>query len=673
MFIINKDQLDEIRVNAPENGHVDEATAGNAPEQAGMPPLAASDTDATQRLPVQRSRTPSQQRPRPAAPRPTSGAAAAQQRKKKKQKERLTIIILLSAAAVLLVGIIIAAVSIFSAPKDDGRILNNIYAAGVNIGGMSKEQAKAALHEATDHTYTKLDMSVTVLNTTVTLSPDKTGASLNVDGIVQAAYDRGRTGSRSEQQQARAQALVSAYHVPISPYLNLDTDYIRDQINKLGKKYSTTLSQSTYEITGDAPSMDVENKDTTVVYQTLHVHIGTAEYGLSATKLYEQIIDAYNSNIFQVTGECTVVAPDMLNCEEIYNLYCVAPQDAAYADPNSYEVIPEAYGYGFDLESFKLLVSGAEYGATLEVPLTFIAPNITAEELSGETFKDTLSSFRTKLSANADYNHNLTLVCNALNNLVIKPEETFSFNTAVGQPNDKDGYKAVMAYVGKEYKEVMGGGISQVASTLYYCALMADLEIVERVNHYYIPDYCDAGMDADISYGALDLRFTNTSGQPIRIQATVSADYIEIALIGTANAEYTVKIETEIVKTYEPTTLLLTLPADNASGYKSGDVLVAPITGYSISTYRCVYRIASGDTEEPVDPNTPVLRELLTQSHYEKRNQIVVEIEVPVVPEPSEPTAEVTEPSETTEPTESTTPSESQPTEPPAPSEPEST
>lgn len=643
-----------MKKQTPDHKRLDEVT----PEtNANIPSAATTDSDATQRLPIHNSR-PAAQRPRPAAPR-VSGSAAAQQRKKK-EKERLTIIILLCVAAVLLIGIIIAAVSIFATPKDNGQILNNIFAAGVNIGGMTKEQAKSALHKATDHTYSKLDMTVTVLNTTITLSPDKTGASLDVDGIVEAAYDRGRTGSRSDQQQARAQALISAYHIPLLPYLNLDTDYIRSQISELGKKYSTTLSQSSYEISGSAPSMDMENKDTSVTYQTLYVHIGTAEYGLSTEKLYGQIIDAYNINLFQVTGECSVVAPDALNCEEIYSLYCTAPQDAVF-NPDTYEVTPEVYGYGFDLENLKLLVSGAEYGETLNIPLKFIRPNQTAEDLSGDTLKDTLSSFRTKLSADENYNRNLLLACNALNNLIIKPDETFSFNTTVGQPTLKNGYKTAKAYVGKEYTDVVGGGISQVASTLYYCALMADLQIVERVNHYFVPDYCDAGMDADISYGALDLRFTNTTGNPIRIHAAISGEYLEIVLIGTANEEHTVKIETEIVKTYNPTTLFLTLPADNAAGYKAGDIVVSPISGYSIKTYRCFYDIRTG---------TLTSRELLNQSFYEKRNQVVVKIETTETPDPTDPT-DPSQPSDSSEPTggteESTVPTSSEPTEAPTP------
>lgn len=608
MFTIDKEHLD------------------NRSARQDMPPLTPTDVDATQRLPMDNVRAP---RSRPTAPR--SGAAAAQQRRKK-EKERRTLIILICAAAVLLIGIVIAALAIFSPPQDSDAILKNVYAAGVDLGGMTKEEAAQALHNATDQTYSKLDMTVTVLDSTLILSPDMTGASLDVDAVVEAAYNYGRTGSRSEQQQARKQALSSQYHIPITSYLNLDADYIRSQLTELGQKYSTVLTQSSYEISGERPSMDLEDKDTSVTYQTLTLHIGTAEYGLSTEKLYGQILDAYNSNLFQVTGECSVNAPTPLNLDEIFSLYCTAPQNAELIDPENYQIKPEVYGYGFDLSTVKIMVSDASYGSTLQIPLKFLRPDITAEELSGEAFKDILASFSTPVSANGDYNRNLMIAASKLNNHIIRPDETFSFNSVIGSPSTTDGYKSVKVYVGKEYKDVVGGGISQLASTLYYCALVSDLEIVERTNHYYVPGYCDKGLDAEVSYGNLDLRFKNTTGQPIRIEATVTDTHLEIVLVGTASTEYRVEIQTEIVRTYDPITTYITLPANNAGQYADGAVLVQGFAGYVVNTYRCAYRLPSEGTDAPTEM---VSRDLLTSSYYEKQNTVVVKIasaEEPVDP-----------------------------------------
>ena len=203
----------------------------------------------------------------------------------------MLIIILIAVAVVLVAAIAITLAVILKEPEDDGLILNNVYAAGVDLSGMTQEEAKTALKNATGNTYTQLDMTVQILSQTLLLSPKDTGARLDVDAVVKAAYNYGRTGSQSDQQKDKNQAMMSSYHVPILQYLNLNTNYIQQQLAAVGETYSTTLSQPTITVTGDRPSMTQDSYDTSVVWQTISVFMGTAEYGLSIDDLYQQILD----------------------------------------------------------------------------------------------------------------------------------------------------------------------------------------------------------------------------------------------------------------------------------------------------------------------------------------------------------------------------------------------
>ena len=163
----------------------------------------------------------------------------------------------------------------------------------------AEEEAKNALKEATSSTYTMLDMTIQVLNTTVTLSPADTGARLDINGVVQEAMNYGRTGSRAEQQQAQKLALYSSHTISILPYLNLDTDYIAKAVDDLGKQFSTRLANGYINVAGEAPSMNQETYDPEVTYQTLYVFVGTAEYELDIDELYDQVLEAYNINLFR--------------------------------------------------------------------------------------------------------------------------------------------------------------------------------------------------------------------------------------------------------------------------------------------------------------------------------------------------------------------------------------
>lgn len=633
MFAINKENLDETRIEKTGNGgegwpFVDIIGSDHA---AATPAAPAADPDATQRVfvtadgsatpttpqrrdppatrqrsdaPQRRSNTPTERRSNPPSERRASAAAA-----KKKKNEQILLISLCALAAILLIAVIIVIVSTVSSRNDDGRIGNNVFAAGVNLSGMTVEQAESALRKATSDTYTQLDMTVQVLDTTVTLSPKNTGAYLNVAALAQAAYDYSRSGSRNDN---------SAYTVSILPYLTLNTDYIKSAVDKLGQQYSTTLSQTTYSVEGTRPADDPDpaTVDVTKTYQTLTIRIGTAEYGLNTDQLYEDILDAYNINIFQVTGECSVVAPDALDCEALYNALCTAPVDASM-DPSTYVVTPEVYGYGFTLSDLKTMVTEAAYGSTLTIPMRYITPDITTDILSEDLFKDVLASFQTKTSTDADWNTNMTLACQLLNGVIIKSGETFSFNEIIGEPTTRQGYKAVNMYVGKAMTSLVGGGISQVAGTLYTCALVADLDILERNPHTYVPSYIDLGFDAQIYYGTMDLQLRNNTEQPIRIEAQVANGVVQITLIGTNAKEYTVEVGYEILETRNPGQETITLAEDNPGGYRNGSIISAGIVGYRVATYKYTYDALTGRELDKL---------LVAETAYAKRNEVVVEL-----------------------------------------------
>ena len=546
-------------------------------------------------------------------------------------KDKIIIIVLLAVAAILLISVIVAASIIFSKPSDDGLIPNNVFAAGVNLGGMTDAEAKQALIDATKDTYTKLDMTIQVLDTTVTLPAETTCAKLDVDAVVAAAMASSNNST-----------------ISVLPYLNLNTSYIRTVVDELGKQYSSTLKQGSITVEGTKPTEPQDSYDPEIAYQTLVIYMGTAEYGLSTDALYNQVMDAYDINLFQVVGQCNVIAPDPLNLDATYQSICSAPVDAAL-DTVTYEVTKEIYGYGFDLTKANELMASAKYGDTIRLPIHFIRPDITAEMLTSDLFRDILAEFSTKdLSDNANILVNLKLACKAINGLLIKSGESFSFSQATGQPSIGKGYQAVEIYQGTVLTEVIGGGISQVATTLYNCALLADLDIIERHAHSYAPSYVDPGLDAMVSWGAADLIFKNTTDYPIRIEAEVVEDSVQIRLIGTDNKDYYISIETEVTE-QKPNTLHQTMVEDNAGGYLEGDVLVEGITGYDVIVYRNLHE---------KETNRQLNTSIQTYDRYEKRNEVVVKIQIPTIePDPSVPTEPIEDPSESTEPT--TNPAES--------------
>ena len=122
-------------------------------------------------------------------------------------------------------------------------------------------------------------------------------------------------------------------------------------------------------------------------------------------------------------------------------------------------------------------------------------------------------------------NYNMGLAIKSASGTIVNPGETFSFNKMTGDTtNGALGYIPSTAIVKGEYVQSYGGGICQASTTLYLCALRADMEPVERWAHAYPSVYADRGLDATVDYGNLDMKFKNTKDYPIYI-ATYVYDY----------------------------------------------------------------------------------------------------------------------------------------------------
>lgn len=113
---------------------------------------------------------------------------------------------------------------------------------------------------------------------------------------------------------------------------------------------------------------------------------------------------------------------------------------------------------------------------------------------------------------------NIRLTCNALNGTIVNPGEIFSFNDVVGEPTVEKGYQEATIIINHESEKGIGGGNCQVSSTLYNSILaVPSLVVIERHEHGKDVTYVPEGKDAAVSYGSLDLKFRNDTGNKIRI------------------------------------------------------------------------------------------------------------------------------------------------------------
>ncbi len=126
---------------------------------------------------------------------------------------------------------------------------------------------------------------------------------------------------------------------------------------------------------------------------------------------------------------------------------------------------------------------------------------------------------------------NVALACRKIDGTVLYPEDEFSFNDVVGARTIESGFKSAYIIQNGEFVEGIGGGVCQVSSTLYNCALLADLAITCVRAHSLAVSYVAPSFDAMVS-SASDLRFVNVSSSPITIKMKADGKYLRAEMYG---------------------------------------------------------------------------------------------------------------------------------------------
>lgn len=559
--------------------------------------------------------------------RPTARQIA--ERKRAIRNRKIAIITVCSVILVVLIGLIVGMIVYANRNKDDGLILNNVYAAGINLGGMTQEDAKNALHLVTDNTFTQKDMVIKLPDATITLPASETGAKLNVDKVVEAAYNYGRSGSVTENKKAQQNANTIQHTIALLSYMELDTRYIQNVLKEFCDSYSSIMTQPSDTISGNRPEYDPENPDISVTHQTLTITLGTPDYKLDYNRLYDRVLDAYSMNQLEISYEAPILTnPQVPSAQALFDKYCLMPENAQLDD--QLNVIPEIYGYGFDVDTLQKRIDNAKHGETIQVTLNFMKPDVTSKELSKNVLPDVLVDYLcSNPDATEEWIHNMTLACEAINGKVVNAGENFSFNQLLGRITEANGFKKAPGYSKGMEAQVLGAGVEQVASALYYCALVCDFTILERHNSGYAVKYIDLGLDAYIT-GSQDLRFTNSSDHPIRILAEVDGNSVRVRIQGTDKRMYDIEIKSVIEETLEPEHSYKVVAKENVMGYEDGQILVSGITGYTVKVYRVKYNKQTGDE---------TIRTIIDVSNYSKRDQVEVQIESDPIeaPQPSDP------------------------------------
>lgn len=409
-----------------------------------------------------------------------------------------------------------------SAIKYD-KIYYGTYVSGVNIGGLTIEEAEIKITEEI-----KSRVPIVTLRISETEFKIKTSDYAKYDAWKTAknAYKNGKNNYFSKF--ANFITPFTKKDVTLVVYVN--TTKVTKLLNDFKTETDIPYKENSYEI-----------KD-----EFLNIYTGHSGRTTDAEKMYNDVSE--NLKKFE-TSTISIkqkhIKYDGVNIEKIRKEIYKSPQNAS-VDYESNKVINPEDGIDFDVEQAKKIFDDSKEDSSYKIKLIITKPKITLETLSDEVFKETFASYSTNFDkSNINRSTNIKLAVSKINGKIILSGEIFSYNDTVGNRTLSAGFKSAPVYEGNRIIDGIGGGICQVSSTLYNAVLYSGLEILERTNHSLPVSYVPKGQDATVAWDSIDFKFKNCFDFPIKVVASANNGILTVSFKGFKKNDYEIKITNE--------------------------------------------------------------------------------------------------------------------------------
>lgn len=483
-----------------------------------------------------------------------------------------------------------------------GRILPGVWAGQDLLGNMTAAEAQERLANNNQIRLSAVSVPFTYGENGPIQVPGS-WARVDAASAARRAYEAGRTGS----PLAYGWNFLKGFFQPHQVYAPLEfTSEGAAQLDALLAAGESPVTETRYAQGADA--LRVYKGIPGVEYDRAAVHHDLLASMVAASTAAP--MDGQVPAAAPVHVEPVFTTPAPIDWEGLAAQLHVEAADA-YLDTESLTIKPSVTGVSLDTALAAALYDTAGDGATVLIPLTLTEPEITTAELNAVLFRDKLGEANSWISGGSNRVSNVKLAGELCHETILLPGDEFSYWSKIDPCSTEQGFLPAPSYLNGQTVDSIGGGICQMSSSIYYAALHANLEILERRPHSYAVGYLPDGGDAMVSGGSSDFRFKNSTDYPIKIVVNVKGRNLTAQLWGTKTDNTYVKLETVELSRTQPTTVY---KADASIPLGTTTVSVTPYTGRKVEAYRCVY---SGD-------GTLISKTLESVSNYRKRDKIVL-------------------------------------------------
>lgn len=335
-----------------------------------------------------------------------------------------------------------------------------------------------------------------------------------------------------------------------------------EQARSAVEEYVSGLLTTSFTLKGETGSLEMTAEDMGVTADALAaaseaVQIGHAGNLINRYKTLQDlkknklVLDMHLSVDKQATAQKLYENADAL---------AVGAEDNSLIRENGeFQFVPGKEGVEVDIVNSVYAIndflSDGWNGSDNEITLVTktVEPRGSEKELA--QIRDLLGAYSTDFSSSsAGRAKNVTTGCSKVNGTILYPGDEFELCSTVSPFTQENGYELAGAYQNGTTVESFGGGICQVATTLYNAVIRAELEVTMRFNHSMQVHYVQPSMDAAIAGNYKDLRFKNNLDAPVYIEGYCSGGKIYFNIYGkeTRPANREISFESETLATVEP-------------------------------------------------------------------------------------------------------------------------
>lgn len=481
------------------------------------------------------------------------------------------------AGVVLLFLFSVVGVGAFNRAQD-GKLYDNVFVNEQNIGGMTKDAARTSLAQSLD-LYLNGPITLTNENKQWTPKLADLGMQIDLDQTVDEAYQAGRSGGPLGKFWRALQTRQGARtYVPL--YVRVDDRALNGYLDGLQTQLGTPPRDAAIGVKGNAivvaPGADGVKLDRTVLQQQLldtTAHLRETKLALPITFATPTVTTA-QADEAKTRAEALVATPlsltfndkkwDLARDELVgalrFNSALDARVDAAAltnrvnAIAGELKQTPQNAVIGWDgqlvvrqpakneqrlnVEETLARINGWKGDVrTLALPVEVQKPRITDDVGAlGITTRISrgVSNYAGSDAARA---HNIEVAAGYLDDTVVAPGEVFSFLDSIGEITSARGYKDGYVILAEQTVPGVGGGVCQVATTMFRAAMFSGLPIEERNPHAYLVRYYEqggypVGLDAAVFSPGVDLKFRNETDKYMLVKTAVDGGNLYVSIYG---------------------------------------------------------------------------------------------------------------------------------------------